>query len=125
MLLEAWKDQEEKIGDEEMTEKVRSKLPRRVKKQRRVKVSNGETEEEGGMLCLFNGLLTSVGWEEYYDYIFPDDENNKRNIKILERAQKWKEKLENKDRQPTETTVPTEGNENDNENDNGNEEDDS
>lgn len=43
-------------------------MPKRVKKRR-------EQEE---------------GWEEYYDYIFPDDQAETRNIKILELAHKWK-----------------------------------
>lgn len=32
------------------------------------------------------------GWEEYYDYIFPDDEKDqqKKSLKILELAHKWK-----------------------------------
>jgi crooked neck len=81
MLLEAWKDFEEKIGDREMIEKVKNKMPRRVKKQRRLKITEGETEEEGG-------------WEEYYDYIFPDDDNQLRNIKILQKALAWKQKVE-------------------------------
>lgn len=34
-----------------------------------------------------------IDWEEYYDYIFPDDDNQLRNIKILEKAKRWKEKM--------------------------------
>lgn len=30
--------------------------------------------------------------EEYYDYIFPDDEASAPNVKLLEAARKWKEK---------------------------------
>jgi hypothetical protein len=26
------------------------------------------------------------GWEEYYDYIFPDDEDTKKTIKMISRA---------------------------------------
>jgi hypothetical protein len=35
-----------------------------VKKRRKVKVVNQETGEE---------LNEDAGWEEYYDYVFPDD----------------------------------------------------
>jgi crooked neck len=33
-----------------------------------------------------------AGWEEYYDYLFPDDQvgEQKKNLKILELAHKWK-----------------------------------
>jgi crooked neck len=33
-----------------------------------------------------------LGWEEYFDYQFPDDEDKgSTNIKILEMAAKWKQ----------------------------------
>ena len=38
-------------------------------------------------------FLIEIGWEEYYDYIFPDDDNQLRNIKILEKARRWKEMM--------------------------------
>ena len=31
-----------------------------------------------------------IGWEEYYDYSFPDDEKKAMGFKILENAMKWK-----------------------------------
>jgi hypothetical protein len=31
-----------------------------------------------------------IGWEEYYDYNFPDDEKKVMGFKILENAMKWK-----------------------------------
>ena len=30
------------------------------------------------------------GWEEYFDYIFPDEEKKAPSLKILEMAHKWK-----------------------------------
>ena len=35
------------------------------------------------------------GWEEFYDYVFPDDERTgkgkgAKNLKLLEMARKWK-----------------------------------
>ena len=51
-------------------------LPRRVKRKRM------RTDESGAEL----------GWEEYFDYHFPNDEDsNAGNIKILEMAAKWKQ----------------------------------
>ena len=31
-----------------------------------------------------------LGWEEYYDYHFPDDEKKVVGLKLLENAMKWK-----------------------------------
>ena len=30
------------------------------------------------------------GWEEFYDYIFPDENNAAARLKLLELAHKWK-----------------------------------
>ena len=35
-------------------------------------------------------LQSDAGWEEYYDYIFPDDEANQPNFKLLQMARMWK-----------------------------------
>ena len=54
-------------------EAVEAKMPRRIKRKR--------PRDEGG-------------WEEYFDYQFPDDANDEAaagNFKILEMAAKWKE----------------------------------
>ena len=32
-----------------------------------------------------------MGWEEYFDYNFPDDEKKVMGFKILENAMKWKQ----------------------------------
>lgn len=48
MLLENWKTMEDQIGDHAMMEKVKNKLPKRVKKQRRIKIADGDLEEDGG-----------------------------------------------------------------------------
>lgn len=40
---------------------------------------------------LFHVLLQSEeGWEEFFDYIFPEDEATKPNLKLLEMAKAWK-----------------------------------
>jgi len=56
MLLEAWKDQEEKIGEADEIEKVTNEMPRRVKKQRRIRNIEGETEEGAGIF-IYNNFL--------------------------------------------------------------------
>lgn len=35
-----------------------------------------------------------AGWEEYYDYIFPEDEAAQPNLKLLAMAKTWKNKTE-------------------------------
>jgi crooked neck len=32
-----------------------------------------------------------AGWEEYYDYVFPDEQSTQKSSKILEIAHKWKQ----------------------------------
>ncbi|XP_067011879.1 protein crooked neck isoform X2 [Anabrus simplex] len=74
MLLEAWRDFETEHGDEESVKSVMQKMPRRVKKRQRVQADDGSEE----------------GWEEFFDYIFPEDEATKPNLKLLEMAKAWK-----------------------------------
>jgi len=78
MLVESWKEFEESIGDKHLIEEVEKKIPKRVIKKRPIKTDDGERES---------------GWEEYYDFIFPGEEE-KTNLKILERARQWKKTKE-------------------------------
>lgn len=39
-------------------------------------------------------LQTDEGWEEFFDYIFPEDEATKPNLKLLASAKAWKRKQE-------------------------------
>lgn len=74
MLLENWLDFEREHGDTESIEALLTKIPRRVKKQRKVYREDG----------------SDAGWEEYWDYIFPDDAASAPNLKLLEMARIWK-----------------------------------
>lgn len=78
LLLEAWRDFETQNRDEESLANVIRKMPRRVKKRQRVQADDG-TEE---------------GWEEVFDYIFPEDEAIKPNLKLIEMAKAWKKQKE-------------------------------
>lgn len=49
-------------------------MPRKVKKRRKAVTEDG----------------TDAGWEEYYDYIFPDDEVAAPSLKLLALAKQWK-----------------------------------
>jgi crooked neck len=77
LLLEAWKDFEENYGTDETREIVRKKMPKVVKKRRRAADS---TED-------------NIIWEEYFDYIFADDEVQNRSLKFLQMAQAWQAKV--------------------------------
>merc|ERR1719427_2181932 len=93
MLLEAWRDFEREEGDEKSQAEVHQLLPRRVKKRRKVQGEDGSDQ----------------GWEEYFDYIFPEDEAAKPNLKLLAMAKMWKKKKdvepEDQDEDVTETAT--------------------
>lgn len=83
MLLESWQEMERDQGDEESQAKVQKLMPQKVKKRRKIQTEDG----------------SDAGWEEYYDYIFPDEEAAQPNLKLLAMAKKWKQVQE---------TTPTE-----------------
>lgn len=76
LLLESWRDFEKESGDRASLEKVQKKLPRRVKKRRKVYREDG----------------SDAGWEEYWDYVFPDDAAAAPSLKLLQFAHMWKQK---------------------------------
>lgn len=78
LLLETWLELENSMGDEQEIASVQAKLPRKVKKRRKIEKFGEE-----------------IGWEEYLDYIFPDEEKETRTLKIVEMAHLWKNKMEN------------------------------
>lgn len=82
LLMDAWRVFEKAKGDLENVSAVEAKMPRRVKRKRM------RTDDSGAEL----------GWEEYFDYHFPDDEGAAaNNLKILEMAAKWKQQQQNDD----------------------------
>lgn len=77
LLLESWRDAElalEGKGSGGDSASIELKMPRKVKMRKM------STAEDG----------SELGWEEYYDYIFPDDEKKVGSLKILEKALAWK-----------------------------------
>ena len=78
LLLENWRDFENSHGTDSTKEKVESKMPKRIKKRQKV------VDEEGA----------EQGWEEIFDYIFPEDEAGKPNLKFLAAAKNWKKQKE-------------------------------
>lgn len=81
LLLENWREFETEHGDEENVAKVESKMPRRIKKRQKV------IDEDG----------VEQGWEEVFDYIFPEDEASKPNLKLLAAAKMWMKNRETND----------------------------
>jgi len=79
VLIESWFEFEQKVGDVAKQKEVAAKMPRRVTKRRKVMNEAGQ----------------EAGWEEYFDYIFPDEETAKPNLKLLEAARKWKTQQQN------------------------------
>lgn len=80
MLLEEWKETERTFGEHGDLAAVQRKLPRKVKRKRPI------TAEDG----------TPAGFEEYTDYIFPDETGMAPNLKILEAAYKWKRQIQDR-----------------------------
>lgn len=83
LLLDAWRVLEKTEGNAKSVTHVEAKLPRRIKRKRM-------REDELG---------NALGWEEYFDYQFPDDHDGSNDsgtgtanaFKMLEMAAKWKE----------------------------------
>ncbi|KAF8938638.1 NineTeen Complex (NTC) component [Dissophora ornata] len=81
ILLEAWKEFEQAQGTAETLKTVQDLMPKMVKKRRQVESADGVA-------------VGSAQWEEYYDYIFPDDQTEKPNFKLLSKAHEWKARME-------------------------------
>ncbi|NXN88876.1 CRNL1 protein, partial [Bombycilla garrulus] len=74
MLLESWRSFEEEFGTEATKERIDKLMPEKIKKRRKLQAEDG----------------SDAGWEEYYDYIFPEDTANQPNLKLLAMAKLWK-----------------------------------
>lgn len=75
MLLEHWLKIEQEHGDSKSSEDVEKRQPKRVKKRRMVPGEDGQD-----------------AYEEYVDYVFPDDKPEQQNLKILDMARQWKKR---------------------------------
>ncbi|GBC00313.1 hypothetical protein RclHR1_03810002 [Rhizophagus clarus] len=76
LLLESWKEFETNHGTQETLSTVEAKMPKVVKKRRKLEETEGQT---------------GVAWEEYFDYIFPDDQTQQPNFKLLAMAHAWRQ----------------------------------
>jgi len=75
MLLEHWLKLEQEHGDEKGLEAIQKRQPKRVKKRRSIPGEDGQET-----------------FEEYMDYVFPEDKPEAANLKILEMAHAWKKR---------------------------------
>lgn len=75
MLLEHWSKKEMEKGDDKGIEAIQKRQPKRVKKRRAIPGEDGQE-----------------AYEEYMDYVFPDDKPEQQNLKILEMAHAWKKR---------------------------------
>eukprot|EP01128_Nolandella_sp_AFSM9_P004188 TRINITY_DN1840_c0_g1_i1.p1 TRINITY_DN1840_c0_g1~~TRINITY_DN1840_c0_g1_i1.p1 ORF type:complete len:575 (-),score=90.13 TRINITY_DN1840_c0_g1_i1:74-1798(-) len=75
ILIEAWRDFEEEYGSEADQDEIRKNMPARVKKRRKIETGDG----------------SDAGYEEFYDYVFPDMKQMRAGMKLLQAARKWKE----------------------------------
>ncbi|NXV03099.1 CRNL1 protein, partial [Cettia cetti] len=74
MLLESWRTFEDEFGTNATKERIDKLMPEKIKKRRKLQAEDG----------------SDAGWEEYYDYIFPEDTANQPNLKLLAMAKLWK-----------------------------------
>ncbi|NXY34951.1 CRNL1 protein, partial [Pomatorhinus ruficollis] len=74
MLLESWRSFEDEFGTSATKERIDKLMPEKIKKRRKLQAEDG----------------SDAGWEEYYDYIFPEDTANQPNLKLLAMAKLWK-----------------------------------
>lgn len=78
-VLESWLDWERSIvtdgvNDTDQVARVEAMMPKRIKRRRAVFDSRGN----------------DAGWEEYFEYVFPEEQDSNPKLKILERARLWK-----------------------------------
>lgn len=86
LIVEAWLAFERAVVEDEVAHggdgsasapflsAVQARVPSRVVRKRELTAADG----------------SSLGWEEYYDYVFPDDEVKPAALKLLELAHKWR-----------------------------------
>ncbi|XP_048191671.1 crooked neck-like protein 1 [Perognathus longimembris pacificus] len=81
LLLESWRSFEDEFGTVSEKDRVNKLMPKKAKKRRKVQTDYG----------------SEAAWEEYYDYIFPEDAAaNLANLKLLAMAKHWKKQQQEK-----------------------------
>ena len=83
LILENWIKHEEICEDEKMMKMLNERKPEKIKKRRPVDMDSMNVD------YTYNQNPEDIGWEEYYDYIFPDDFETKKELKIISKALQW------------------------------------
>jgi hypothetical protein len=97
LLLESWRDFELAHGDAASQEALRKKMPKKIKKRRKITAADGVRFR---CTCFGYAPLTPLrqmdgGWEEFFDYVFPSDlPSEQPHLKLLEMAHRWKQQKE-------------------------------
>ena len=109
-IIKAWAEMEVEVGDPERITNIKRMLPQQVKKRRPIFTEDVSLLFHSAVsplaifcssfafakLCkinvkyLFQG--EEAGMEEYWDYVFPEDQSSQPNLKLLQRAKMWKMK---------------------------------
>lgn len=81
-LLQSWRDFERTHGDASHIQSVTAKLPQQLKKRKPIITTDASGEE------------VTAGYEEYYDYIFPEEsaKTAASGMQLMERAKMWSQK---------------------------------
>lgn len=83
LVLEAWRDLESKMGSAESLRTITARMPRKRKAERDIVLEDG----------------TVAGREQYVEYVFPEDDNQQANLKLLQAAMAWKKQKMSTDTQ--------------------------
>ncbi|KAF4071022.1 hypothetical protein AMELA_G00280180 [Ameiurus melas] len=86
MLLEAWNRFEQVFGSVSNKDRVKKLMPEKVKKIRKLMAEDG----------------SHAGWEEYYDYIFPENAANRSNPKLMGKKRKRQQEVQEESAESTE-----------------------
>jgi len=81
LVIRSWKEFEEAHGTPESLLSVEKQEPKELKRRRKVVTDDG----------------TDAGWEEYTDYVFPEDDEAQPTLKLLSIAKNWRKDAENAD----------------------------
>ncbi|KAI9218244.1 protein crooked neck [Blastocladiella britannica] len=95
ILLESWRDFESEFGTAERVQKIGAQFPRIIKRQRRVGGGDDAMNtDDGGHQSLDDSAAAAALTEDYFEYLWPDEEIKKPSLKLLAKAHEWKAKQE-------------------------------
>jgi len=102
-ILESWQAFEDQHGKDgpnsEANKELKLHLPKKVKKRRKINI----TAIAGDSNNVMQPTEETTTWEEFWDYIFPEEEEQTSSFKLLMMAKAWKEnKSKSEQYDPTE-----------------------